>query len=606
MKNLKIGKRMLITFLVIAMIASVSGLVSVVTIRYIDDNYDDALTNYGFAQGDIGKAMIMLTDSRRCVRDIISYTDQKYIDAAKEKLEANTEEYNTYYSAVEKTLTTEVGQQMMAEVDADIEKYRAKRDEVIALGDTTDEERSRQARIMAVEELDPLYEKVYNDWAALMDRKVSLGNDLRDSLSHTGSLLSIVSLLIVLASLVISGVLGVVISRGISRPITEVVKAAKRIADGNLDISLKVNSRDEIGMLANAFQEMSQHLGSIIRDTDYLLSEMAKGNFDVHTMAETEYVGDYQAILKSIRNINYSLSDTLSQINEASDQVSSGSDQVSSGAQALSQGATEQASSIEELAATITEITRQVEDNAESAKQADQMAAQTGEKVMQSNEHMQEMIQAMGEISNSSNEISKIIKTIEDIAFQTNILALNAAVEAARAGAAGKGFAVVADEVRSLASKSAQASSNTASLIENSIQAVDNGTRIADETAQALTAVVEGTKVVTTTIEKITNASNEQAASLAQVTQGIDQISSVVQTNSATAEESAAASEELSGQAQMLKDLVGQFKLKKNENAKTRSSASRPAETKRVNNIPAVQAEPAPAADRLNFDGGKY
>ena len=228
----------------------------------------------------------------------------------------------------------------------------------------------------------------------------------------------------------------------------------------------------------------------------------------------------------------------------------------------MSQGATEQASSIQELAASITEISNQVNQNAENAENASKKATNVGDQIISSNEHMQEMTSAMKEISEKSSQIGKIIKTIEDIAFQTNILALNAAVEAARAGEAGKGFAVVADEVRSLASKSAEASKDTSLLIEGSIQAVNKGTEIADITASQLLEVVSGAKDIVTTIDNIANASKQQANSVRQVTVGVDQISSVVQTNSATAEESAAASEELSGQAQILKELVNRFRLK--------------------------------------------
>ena len=243
-------------------------------------------------------------------------------------------------------------------------------------------------------------------------------------------------------------------------------------------------------------------------------------------------------------------------------EIKNSSDQVSSGAQALSQGATEQASSIEQLSASIIEISDQVRSNAVNANNATSLVESVGKEIDRSNIHMQEMIRAISEISDKSAQIGRIIKTIDDIAFQTNILALNAAVEAARAGAAGKGFAVVADEVRNLAGKSAQAASETTELIESSISAVLNGTRIADETAESLSSVVTGASKITSLMQDISKASNEQANSIGQVTQGIEQISGVVQTNSATAEESAAASEELSAQAQLLNSLVSKFKMR--------------------------------------------
>ncbi len=353
-----------------------------------------------------------------------------------------------------------------------------------------------------------------------------------------------------------------VIIRGIKLPIFEIEKAASRMAQGDLDIDISYTSKDELGVLSDQVRELIRKLQMIINDENKFLAQMATGDFTVDSTCETEYTGGFRPLLTSFRAIAEKLNHTILQISESSAQVASGSDQVSSGAQALSQGATEQASSVEELAATINEISTRVKENAENARQANEMAGTVGNEMNMSNQKMQEMIQAMNDISSCSDEIGKIIKTIEDIAFQTNILALNAAVEAARAGTAGKGFAVVADEVRNLAGKSAEASKNTSALIENSLRAVENGTLIADETAQSLLQTVKGVEEVTNIISQISEASNNQAEAIAQITMGIDQISSVVQTNSATAQESAAASEELSSQSQLMKDLVGRFRLK--------------------------------------------
>ena len=347
----------------------------------------------------------------------------------------------------------------------------------------------------------------------------------------------------------------------VANPIREATERMYRLAQGDLSSEVKVSKRkDEIGTLTGAFYETVEALKSYIKDIDNVLREISKGNLLV--MPQADFRGEFTEIRKSMDQILDSLNETFHEFLNATSQVSSSAAQFSAGAQTLSQGATEQASSVEELAATINEINDSISSSANSAVQANQRVYAVGQEAEESNRQMNEMLQAMTDIKTASDQIDKIIKTIEDIAFQTNILALNAAVEAARAGSAGKGFAVVADEVRNLAGKSAEASKDTAALIENALNAVHRGTGIADKTAQSLMRVVNGVNEVNKTVTEISDNAAQEASSAAQINQGIEQISGVVQTNSATAEESAATSDDLLRQAQTLLELMQKFKIR--------------------------------------------
>jgi len=346
----------------------------------------------------------------------------------------------------------------------------------------------------------------------------------------------------------------------IATPVGQLSTLAKELANGNLNAEeISYHSDDEIGQLADALQSTTATLRTYVSDISEHLISMADG--DMTTPVTQEYIGDFIPIQNALVKISNSLNQTLSTINVSAEQVHSGSSQVSSGAQALAAGATEQASVIEELSASIEEVSEKAGKNATSVRQATEYVEQSVSGVVESNEYMKQMLVSMKEISSASNEISKIIKVIDDIAFQTNILALNAAVEAARAGASGKGFAVVADEVRNLASKSAAAAKQTEDLINTSVRAVTDGSKIAENTANALNNVTTKSKLVKEIISEIESASDAQAIAISQITMGIEQISSVVQTNAATAEESSASSEELSAQAAMLKEEISKFVL---------------------------------------------
>lgn len=373
----------------------------------------------------------------------------------------------------------------------------------------------------------------------------------------------VVTLVIMAVMCIIAAGTAMVFANRLANPIVLCSERIVKLSKGDLTSEVpSVSSRDETKMLSDATHTVVTQLNSIFKDIERILEEISKGNLAVNSRENQQfYVGDYSQLVEYIEHIKSRLSHTMHQINTAGEQVSAGSNQVSSGAQSLSQGATEQASSIEELAATIEVIAGQIKENASQAEDASNKTNAAGSEMQNAISCMNDLIAAMNDIRKSSDETKKIIKTIEDIAFQTNILSLNAAVEAARAGEAGKGFAVVADEVRNLAGKSAEAAQNTTVLIESTVATIQKGTSLVDEVAEKMISVSDSAKAVADINEKISAASRSTADSITQITTGVEQISQVVQSNSATAEESAAASEELSGQANMLKELISQFKF---------------------------------------------
>ncbi len=345
-------------------------------------------------------------------------------------------------------------------------------------------------------------------------------------------------------------------------PIEQLENAAYKLQAGELDIDIPYESEDELGTLASSFRVSCDRLHEIVKDAGYLLTEMANGNFNISTSIEEKYVGEFNTIIMSMRQLNRQMDATLRSINESSDQVAIGSSQLAESAQSLAEGATDQAGAIEELTATIENVSNIAENTANEAEGAANMAREAAANAENSRSDLFALTDAMKRINETSREIQNIIADIEDIASQTNLLSLNASIEAARAGEAGRGFAVVADQIGKLAEDSAKSAVNTRELIEKALVEIEDGNAITEKTVEALNGILESMKMFAEAAGNSNEVSRNQARMLQEIEKAIEQISEVVQSNSASAEETSATSEELSAQSETLKELVAQFKLR--------------------------------------------
>lgn len=554
-RKLKVGTKLKYAFttvIVTLAIAVVVSLVSIVkmnvdTYKFYKEAYANSTLQMEIRKDIqlVGKYILwsMTTDDASSTQ---SYSNlaQKYADQVGKNVTALEKSYND--------------KKKVAELKDAIEELKKQRAAVVELA-----KRNKNDEALA------LFNSDYNDATEkIQDILVDIGKvasaeakSQYTSARVTGLVSIILMILIGAGTVAFSTVIRTTITGIMLKPIQELESAAEKLKAGQLDVEINYESPDELGKLAGNFRQACKTLEVIVQDTSYLLGEMAEGNFNVSSNNPQIYIGNFKQQYESMSKLKHELSDTMTQINEASERVASGSGQLAGGAQALAEGATDQAGAVEELTATVESVSGIAESSAESASGAYQMVRTAVEQADQSREELQALTNAMERISSTSQEIQNIIGSIEEIASQTNLLSLNASIEAARAGEAGKGFAVVADQIGKLAGDSAQAAVNTRDLIEKSLQEIENGNQITEKTVAALNKILESMNDFANAAKGASESSTEQADMLKQIEQGIEQISSVVQSNSAAAEETSATSQELSAQSEGLKNLVGRFKL---------------------------------------------
>lgn len=561
--ELKIRERLSKSYLQVIFIASISAIVGIIALLVMTRMYNNALNNYGFSQGDIGKAMTAFSGARSEVRAAVGYMDEDIISDAKDTYYTRKDSFQQYLDDIESSMVTQAGKDAYNQIVKDLDGYWDLSDQLIEEGSTTDQEISKKVQRREADELGPAYQVVYNDLKNLMNIYVQKGDQIESVLAVMEIIAVIIMIAVIILSILSGRRYGNQIADGISKPLQQISERLKTFAEGDLDSEFpEHDAKDEVAEMIETARKMADNLNVIISDSGKLLNEMADGNFAVATEHEERYTGKFNDLLVGIRNMNRKIDESLRQVEETAEQVSLGSGNMAEAAQSLAEGATEQAGAVEELQATIADITANVEHTAENLQKSHADARKYADDADHSREQMHAMVEAMQRISESSMKIENIISELEDTASQTNLLSLNASIEAARAGEAGKGFAVVADQIRKLAEQSAASAVSTRELIEGSIHDVEEGNKAVALVSETLDEVIKGINDIADTSKSLSENSQSQATAMEQAEQGVNQISEVVQSNSAMAQETSATSEELSAQAETLDNLVRQFTLR--------------------------------------------
>lgn len=552
-----IRHKLTIGFTTVLVVMITSSIISILALIKLNGDYRYAVENYGFAQGYVGQLGTEFGNMTASVRNLILEQDTNEINSIKSQLDQQVNNINQYLELVRGTCVTEEDIRLYNSIENVIDEFRSARQEVI---DLAMQNKNSEAYTVLKDKTVPLANQIKLDINSLLQLNI---DNCKITVNKAIAIKNLL-LLIIISCSIASIIIGVIISKRLSNsicvPLGKMMNIADSLSKGDLSSNVDYKSDDEIGKLAEAFDIMIVNLKNYIYEISNITNEVS--NYNLNTHIETEFLGDFSKIKKSVNNIIDLFNKTFLSINNSAEQVARGSTQVSQFAQSLAEGTTDESSIIQELVATVNEISEKVAANAESAKKTDEISENTSEVVLLGNKQMNQVVAAMDDIQQSTNQIQTIVKAIEAISSQTNLLSLNAAIEAARAGEAGAGFAVVADEIGKLADESGNATKDTISLIEKCIEAAHRGADIVKQTSESLNLIVESTKDSKAAIKSIKVSSNRQAESLKQVVEGIEQVSTTMQSSSSISEEGAATAEELSQQAEVLKNLVGQFNLK--------------------------------------------
>lgn len=557
-----IRKRLQLSFRFATGIAAAAIVISVIIMFGLTKKYSGALDEYGFVQGDIGKAMVTFSEARSAARAAIGYSDDdqvsEFVQAQKDKKKA----FEQYWPTVKENINAQAELDVYNKIDTELKDYWTNMEEIVSMGTSGDSMNRKLAQQKDDKELAPKYDEIYKDMVQLMNIKVTEGDSLTNRMKIISYICIVLVLVLSVFAFLVSEKLGKRIANGITKPLDALKDRLQAFAKGDLTSDFpQMDKKDEIAEMNEVVAGMAGDLRLIITDADEVLNKMAEGDYSAHTELEDKYTGDFAGLLQVMRQLKRQMNDVMHKINEASSQVSAGSQNLAEASVELAEGASEQAAAIEELQATVTDVANGAEQAATRMNESYELAHKYAQEADRSREEINGLIEIIGRIDETSKQIVNIIADIEDIASQTNLLSLNAAIEAARAGEAGKGFAVVADQIRSLAEQSAQSAVDTSELINGSIQVVREGSEAAVHVTQSIETVVDGMKKVAASAKELSDVSRGQMDTMKQAEQGVEQISDVVEANSANAQETSATSEELSAQAVTMKELIEKFVL---------------------------------------------